>query len=146
MPTMVVAAVTSSATALSISSRSRGMKASTAAPTMGRKTATVSMWFEIPSGSRKKHQTDCEHCRGAEQHGRVLLDPPALNVAQDAAALLGRQAGAVDRAVDDALVDHVVDQVGTGLRPLAHPVDDPVDHVLVDPVGGLGHGVLDAAD
>ena len=68
------------------------------------------------------------------------LDGGAAGLAQ----AFRRGARQVDHAVDDLLVDLFVDERGGLGGAFAGLVDHLVDAVLVDPVGGIGHGPLGA--
>src|SRR4051794_18380062 len=83
---------------------------------------------------------------GDEEHSGVPLHPPVLDDAEEAAALLGGEAGAVDDAVDALLVDGVVDEATDGPGDGGDAVDHGVDHVLVGPVGSASDRILDRAN
>src|SRR5437879_2402134 len=91
-------------------------------------------------------EDQAEQGSGTEEDGRVLLHPAGLDVAEEAAALLRREAGTVDDPVDDLLVDDVVDEARHLAANERHAVDEAVDDVLVEPVHGPGDRVLDRAD
>src|SRR5438270_5227256 len=144
-----LARLASRAPALSVNSARRGTRPNRAAPRTGTKIAPVSaQWSKnsIVLLGGCQDEDEAEQPGGAEEHGRVLLHASGLDIAKDAPALLGGEAGAVDDAVDNLLVDDVVDEPGHLAADEGHAVDEAVDDVLVEPVGGPGDRILDGAD
>src|SRR5438270_1869375 len=144
-----LARLASRAPALSVSSARRGTSPNRTAPTTGTKIAPVSaQWSKnsIVLLAGCQDEDEAEKAGGAEQHSRVLLHTAGLDVAEEAAALLGREARTVHDAVDHLLIDDVVHEAGHLAADERHAVHDAVDDVLVEPVHGPGDRVLDRAD
>src|SRR3954452_9106050 len=91
-------------------------------------------------------ENEAEQSGCTEEHGGVLLHASGLDVAEDPAALLGGETGAVGDPVDDLLIHDVADEVRHLATDPRHAVDEAIDDVLVEPVDGACYGVLDRAD
>src|SRR5579862_4028930 len=149
MPNAIAMSDASSETALIAVSSVAGMSSRRAAPIPGTKIAPLSTQWSNPFTcglSDEQHQAEPEQGSGSEQHPCVELHPAVLERAQRDPALLGPGAHAVDGAVDEDLVDARVDELGDAAGAQGDPVDNGVDDVLVEPVGGPRHGPLDPTD
>src|SRR3954452_14578943 len=137
---------------LRVTSLRRGTRPSRTAPMTGTKIAPLSAQWSSSSICLScllrngQDEGGAEPEGGEEEHSRVPLHPSVLDDAEEAAALLGGEAGAVDDAVDALLVDDVVNEAADGPGDGGDTVDDGVDDVLVDPVGRACDRVLDRAD
>ena len=107
------------------SSSSRGTSSMATAPTSGDEhRRSQDLVVErvhvscLSSLHREEGQGEGEHGGPAEQQGGVLLHPARLDHAEEAAGVLGSEAGAVDGAVHHALVDPPVEHSPATREPM----------------------------
>src|SRR5882762_9672565 len=121
------------------------------APASGMNTAKMSpQWFRKSFTESlsldREHEGEGQHRGRSEEERPVLLDLAGLDGAEQTAEAVGPEAAAVDGAIDRTLVDVLVRPVGAATGHDGDAVDDAVEHVLVEPVRGLGDRPLQTAD